>query len=60
MPKRWRKAHLERHSGLDLLLEDLSDAAIEVRKNLHGQLWLDSALRDELVKSIHKGAPNTA
>ena len=54
------KAYLERHPGLDLLLEDFSDAAIEVRENLHCQLWLDSALGDELVKGVHKGASDTA
>lgn len=45
-------AHLKCQSRLDFLGQHFSDTPVEVRQNLHGQLWLDAPLADEVVECI--------
>lgn len=43
---------LERHSRLDLLIQDLSDALVEIGHDAHGELWLDAAAADQVVERV--------
>lgn len=51
---------LECQAGLDLLREDVGDGAVEVGEDLHGQLGLDAALRDEVVQRVCERAAQAA
>lgn len=51
--------HLERQPRLDLLLQDLGDSFIEMRKDLHGQLRIDAMLGNQVIESVCQGSPDT-
>jgi hypothetical protein len=44
--------YLEGQPCLDLIRQNLSDATIEVREDLHGQLRFDAPLADEIIESV--------
>ena len=46
--------YLERQPGLHLLRQNLSDAAIEVRKDLHRKLRFDAPLADQVIEGVRK------
>ena len=46
------RIYLESQARLDLLGQNISNCLVEVREDLHGELWLDSPLADEVVQCI--------
>lgn len=46
--------YLERQPGLDLLLEDVCDRAIEVGEDLHRQLRVDAVVCDQIIERIRE------
>ena len=54
------ETHLEGESALNLLCEHIGNGLVKVGENLHGELWLDAALGDEIVKCVCKGAAQAA
>jgi hypothetical protein len=51
--------HLERHTRFDLVCKHLRDGFVEVDEDLHSQLRLDAALRDEQVERVCQGLAET-
>jgi len=45
---------LERQPCLHLIRQNLCDAAIEVRQDLHRQLGLDATLADQVIESVRE------
>lgn len=54
------KRYLERESGPDLLGQNLGDDLVKGGQDLHGQLRLDAALVDQVVKRIREGQAETS
>jgi hypothetical protein len=54
-----RQAHLERQASLDLISKPVRNRFVEVYEDLHGQLRLDSALGDQVVKRVCEGTAQT-
>ena len=46
------RIYLESQARLDLLGQNISNRLVEVCEDLHGKLWLDSPLADEVVQCI--------
>lgn len=46
--------HLEWNPSFDTFRQHFSHSSIEVCQNLHGKLWLNSIVCDELIECIHK------
>jgi hypothetical protein len=57
MPPRGR-TYLERQPRLHLLSQHLGDAAVEIRQDLHRQLWLDAPLADQIVERVGQRHPD--
>lgn len=54
------KRYLEREPGPDLLGQNLGDDLVKGGQDLHGQLRLDTALVDQVVKRIREGQAKTS
>ena len=46
------RIYLESQARLDLVSQNISNCLVEVCEDLHGELWLDSPLADEVVQCI--------
>jgi len=51
---------LERQPRLDLFSQNLSDTAIKVRQYLHGQLWLDAPIADQVIEGVRQSHADAA
>lgn len=52
--------HLERQARLDLFLEGLSNDAVELRQDLHGELRVDALVPDQFIQRISQGSAEAA
>jgi hypothetical protein len=52
--------YLERQARLDLLLQNFTNGSVEVAKDLHRQLRVDTMLRDQVIEGIGKRCSDTA
>lgn len=46
------RTYLERQPRLDLVCKHVGDSLVEVCEDLHGQLWLDATLGDQVVQGV--------